>query len=194
MMRLLPVFHAALLALALVALPGALHQARAEIADHTALLDIQVRSTRSDMARDMARGGYELADGQWQSFRDWYAPTLPEVTALFMTQIAPRMGVIWGLSTGERGEKYRIDPALHLGFVAETELARNVTLSVGATAVLGGRFRESACVADYGAFGSSPVNCRLAAGVIPPEETLAYLVNRSGWEDSHVFFQLTWRF
>jgi len=46
---------------------------------------------------------------------------------------------------------------------------------------------EKTCSADYGQLGGiQTVNCRLAADVIPPEETLDYLVNLSGDTDAKI--------
>ncbi|ESW62417.1 MAG: hypothetical protein Q27BPR15_01045 [Rhodobacter sp. CACIA14H1] len=180
---------AAVLLLAVLPVP-----AGAELADHTHLLDIHAGSPRSDILRDLRAGGYELAGGGAVRFRDWYRPRLPDLTVLFLTQTSDRFGVIWGLSSGERGVKYRIDPALHLGLVWQAELFPGATLSLRAQAVLGGRLRERSCTADYGIFGVAEVNCRLAAAPMPPEETLGYLLDVRAERESTVSVLFEYRF
>ena len=82
----------------------------------------------------------------------------------------------WGLSTGERGQKYRIEPGLKIGFLVQTEISRNSTISLSATTILAGMLTEETCIADYGAIGGvQTVNCRLAASTLPPAETLQHL-------------------
>ena len=52
------------------------------------------------------------------------------------------------------------------------------TLSLTVSGIFGGRLTESPCEADYGDIGGiQTVNCRLAASVLAPEETLKYLMN-----------------
>lgn len=163
-------------------------------AQNTHLLDIFQGSARSDLVRSVSQGGYELAGGEPVSFDTWYSAALPDLTVLLFTEVSDHFGVSWGFSTGERGRKYRIDPALHLGFTWQAALAKNITLSTSLMTVVGGDLREKTCRADYGAFGVSEVNCRLAASVLPPEETLDYLLDRPGWEDSRVSVRLEIRF
>lgn len=161
----------------------------------TYLLDVYAGSQRSAAARELSRGGYELSGGGYVDFRDWYSPGFPDVTLLFLRQVTTDFGIIWGLSTGESGEKYRIDPALHLGFVYQYVPFENAVISVKATWPLFGKMRERTCEADYGDIGGvQTVNCRLAADPMPPEETLGYLVNLDGETDARISVGFTYSF
>lgn len=161
----------------------------------TFLLDVYMGSSRSSVASDLRRGGYELSGGGLIDFRDWYTPRVPDMTILFLKQLSRDFGIIWGLSTGESGEKYRIDPALHLGFVYQYVPFKNAVFSVKVTYPFFGRMTEKTCTADYGALGGiQTVNCRLAADIIPPEETLDYLVNLSGETDARINISFTMLF
>jgi hypothetical protein len=151
----------------------------------TFLLDVYAGSNRSSVARDLRRGGYELSGGEFIDFRDWYTPRVPDMTILFLKQLRPDFGIIWGVSTGEKGEKYRIEPALQLGFVYQYIPFENAVFSARVTYPFFGKMTENTCTADYGALGGiQTVNCRLAAEIIPPEETLDYLVNLRGETDA----------
>lgn len=160
----------------------------------THLLDLQAGSGRSDLVRDIRRGGYELAGGGAVAFRDWYTPDLPDLTLVLLTQLTDGFALTWGVSTGEAGRKYRIAPALHIGFVAQTELWANATLTLSAQTLIGGGLRERSCLADYGPFGMAEVNCRLAATPLPPDETLRYLMDVPGRDDSRISLRFDYRF
>ena len=86
-------------------------------------------------------------------------------------------GVLWGVSTGERGPKYRIAPSLLLGAVWVQPISSRERWVFRYSQRWGGRLTEHACQADYGAIGGGvqEVNCRLAASELAPEDTLAYL-------------------
>jgi hypothetical protein len=168
--------------------------AGAEMADHSYLLDLYAGSSRSDLVRDLRSGGYDLAGGETVDFADWYSGRLPDLTLLFLTPLNDNLGLAWGLSTGESGRKYRIQPAFHLGLTWQAEVFRNATLSASVHTVLGGRLREKSCVADYGSFGISEVNCRLAASQLPPEETLGYLLDVSARHESRISLRFEYRF
>ena len=161
----------------------------------TFLLDAYTGSHRSDVARDLSNGGYELSGGTYVDFRDWYTPRIPDITILLLTQLSPQFGVIWGLSTGETAEKYDIAPAFQLGFAYLYTPFENATLSIRATYPFFGRMTEKTCTADYGDLGGiQTVNCRLAADIIPPEETLDYLVNLTAETDARISVGFTIRF
>jgi hypothetical protein len=50
-----------------------------------------------------------------------------------------------------------------------------------------GAMTEGTCTADYVELGGiQTVNCRLAADIIPPEETLDHLVNIGGDTDAKI--------
>jgi hypothetical protein len=153
-----------------------------EFLEDTFLLDVRLGSARSQIARDLSDGGYELADGTPVSFSDWYDASFPELNVLFLTELTPSLGLAWGLSTGERGEKYKIDPGFWVGFIQNFELTKNSRLTISALTLLGGNFRERSCIGNYGDIGGiQSVNCRLAASLLPPTETLDFLVREPGF-------------
>lgn len=161
----------------------------------TFLLDAYMGSHRSSVANDLSKGGYELSGGEFIDFRDWYTPRFPDTTILFLKQVSPDFGLIWGVSTGEEGEKYRIEPALQVGFVYQYAPFENAVFSIKATYPLFGKMTEKTCTADYGDLGGiQTVNCRLAADIIPPEETLDYLVNLRGETDARISVSFTFLF
>nr|WP_111298430.1 hypothetical protein [Paracoccus saliphilus] len=155
---------------------------------NTDLLEVSLGSARSDQASDLRRGGYELADGSPISFDDWYRPRVKELNVLFLSEVAPNFGLIWGLSSGERGDKYRINPGLRVGFIVQRAVGDSATVSLQVATMLGGRLQEKPCQADFGpiAGGEVAVNCRLAATTLPPEETLNYLVRMSGADEARI--------
>ena len=163
-------------------------------ARETHLLDIYHGSARSDQVDTLSSGSYELSGGEVIRFNDWYSSPIPDLTVLMLTEVTGNFGIIWGLSTGESGEKYQIDPAVHLGFTWRIPLSDRATLSTSLTTVLGGRLRESSCSADYGSFGTAEVNCRLAATLLSPEETLDYLLDEPGWKESRLTIRFELRF
>ena len=163
--------------------------------EDTFFLDAYTGSERSRAAEGLRRGGYELSGGERVDFRDWYTPAFSDTTLLLLTQVTPDFGIIWGASTGESAEKYRIDPAVHLGFVFRYVPFDNAEIAMKATYPFFGRLRERSCEADYPNLGGVyTVNCRLAAGVLPPEETLQYLVDMRGEADAKVSISFTLRF
>lgn len=182
------------LAAALWLLPAGPGSGRAEIIDRTHLLELDDSSAHGSTIRHIRRGTYELSDGLPLTMREWYSPEVPELTLRMLTEVAEGFGITWGLSTGEEGPKYRIDPALHLGFILQEEVWRNATLTLTASTLLGGDLSERPCEADYGEFGSMKVNCRLAATTLAPEETLDYLLESSGRKASWVSLQFEYRF
>jgi hypothetical protein len=143
----------------------------------TSLVDIHQGSPLSDRARALAQGGYELQNGSWVSFDQWYRPNWVDMHVDLLTQITDDTGILWGFGTGEQGEKYRIEPSFKLGFLTQTHPSANSILSLSLTSTIGGGLAEKPCQADYGDFGTYAVNCRLAAGELAPEQTLKYLVN-----------------
>ena len=163
--------------------------------EDTFLLDAYVGSYRSSIANDLRKGGYELSGGEFVDFREWYTPKVPDTTVLFLKQVSPDFGIIWGVSTGEKGEKYRIDPAFQLGFVYQYVPFENAVLSIKATYPVFGNMTEKKCTADYGDLGGiQTVNCRLAADIIPPEETLDYLVKLRGETDARISVSFSFLF
>jgi hypothetical protein len=173
-------------------LPSSL--ASAQVPQQTNFLNINIGSSRANIARALANGGYELEDGTPISFEPWYSPRYPELNITFLTQMSPSLGLIWGVSLGEGGEKYQIDPGVWLGLVYRAQLGRRSSLTFTATTLVGGNFRESACIAYYRIGGIQPVNCRLAATVLPPAETLQFLVNERGFIESRASIRYDIRF
>ncbi len=143
----------------------------------TSLIDIHQGSPLSDRARGLGNGGYELQSGSWVSFSQWYHTNWVDMHVDLITQITENTGILWGFGTGERGDKYSVEPSLKLGFLTQIHPNPNSTLSLSVTSTIGGSLNEKPCVADYGDLGTYSVNCRLAAGEMAPEETLKYLVN-----------------
>ncbi len=143
----------------------------------TQILNFTDDIPKSETARDFQGLGYELAGGDFQSFEDWYARDHFSLYVEAITPLDPNFALHWGVSTGEAGEKYEIDPALKLGFRYVWALENNAELLFFAHHMFGGDFREKACVADYGEIGGvQNVNCRLAASELASEDTLEYLV------------------
>ncbi|WP_202358200.1 hypothetical protein [Mesorhizobium sp. 113-3-3] len=171
-------------ALLLCALIGAFPAAAQEMT--TSLVDIHQGSPLSDRARSLGNGGYELQNGTFVSFNQWYRARWVDMHVDLLTQITEDTGILWGFGTGEEGEKYRIEPSLKLGFVTQMHPNPNSTLSLSLTTTIGGKLTEKACEADYGDFGTYSVNCRLAASQLAPEETLKYLVNAKP-ESQHIW-------
>ena len=163
--------------------------------EETSILNLSVGSSRSALAQGLSLGGYELADGTPVRFADWYTPAVPDLNLLFLTRINRNFGITWGLATGERGETYSIQPGLWLGFVYRVELSRHSSLTFSALTLLGGDFSERPCVADYGPIGGiQSVNCRLAASTLPPADTLRFLVNARGFNETRLSIRYEIRF
>ncbi len=161
----------------------------------TQLLDVRLGSARSEAVAGVRHGGYELADGTRITFEGWYSRRWPDLDIRFLTPLAPDLAMTWGLSTGERGAKYRIDPALRVGLVYRRRLDAARTLSVSMTTVLGGDLRERPCTADFGAIGGvQRVNCRLAASTLRPADTLRFLMRKRGHRESRLSISYVLRF
>ncbi len=135
------------------------------------------------------------SQGHWVSFRPWYDNKgLRNTSLAWMTQVSPSFGVIWGLGTGERAAKYVITPSLKVGAVYQTQLSKNSLFSVKGTTILGGYLREKTCIGNYDLEGEQEVNCRLAASVLPPAETLKYLYRERPYNHSQLQLQFSLQF
>ena len=152
----------------------------------TSLVDIHQGSPLSDRARSLGNGGYELQNGTFVSFNQWYRASWVDMHVDLLTQITEDTGILWGFGTGEQGEKYRIEPSFKLGFLTQIHPSANSILSLSFTTTFGGSLSEKSCEADYGDLGTYSVNCRLAASQMAPEETLKYLVNAKP-ESQHIW-------
>ena len=147
----------------------------------TSLIELKQGSELSDLIRVYGSGGYESANGNRIDFSYWYKPKNQWVDTKinFMTQLNKDFGILWGLSTGEQGEKYIISPSVKLGFIYKIPYETDGGIYLRLTNIFGGRLKEKSCVADYGQIGGvREVNCRLAAGVDVPEDTLRALINQ----------------
>ncbi len=134
---------------------------------------------------------FETAGGRNISFDKWYYTKWTDAHVDFITQLDNNLGITWGVSTGERGAKYRIDPSFKLGIMYTTEVQRNVNVSFKAHYRFGGRLTERPCVADYGDVGGvQQVNCRLAASYLSPQETLKYMLNEKPSDAIMISIQL----
>jgi hypothetical protein len=161
----------------------------------TSILDLQREAVASRDVQLARFGGYELAGGQFQSFSRWYAGRLTFTRADLITQLSPGIGLLWGLSSGERREKYILQPGLRAGLAAMARLGGHSTLSLTARTTFGGRLLEKPCSANYGAIGGVElVNCRLAASELSPESTLAQLWNFAPIDQTKVTLRLTTNF
>lgn len=144
--------------------------------DATYLLNVTQRTRLSDAAWRLGDGAYELVDGRRVVFAPWYEPKWIDVDFHLLTQLSENLGLLWGFSTGEWGEKYRIHPSYKIGFIVQHRLSPQAVISFSATRRFGGGLEERPCIADYGEIGGvQSVNCRLAAADIEPSETLQYL-------------------
>lgn len=161
----------------------------------THLIEAEQGSLLSARMAGLVGGGFETSGGTWVGFNQWYSSKWQDARLSWMTQLSPNLGLIWGMSTGERGGKYAIDPSVKLGFVVQTQMTRQTSLSLRATSIVGGRLRERACVANYGDIGGvQSVNCRMAASMLPPSQTLGYLFNEKPYNKETFFVQFTWNF
>lgn len=163
---------------AAVAAPGQVLSNGDGFLDSTYLIELQQGSDLSEKMGNLQGGSYETSDGRPVSFQRWYRTRWTDARITWMTQVTPNWGVIWGFSTGERGEKYEIQPSLKLGFAFQTSIDRTSSFSLKATTIIGGRLKEKPCSADYGEIGGvQTVNCRLAATEMEPSKTLDYLLD-----------------
>jgi hypothetical protein len=146
----------------------------------THLIGIQQGSALSREVSGFRGQSFELSNGEQVRFNRWYKTQWQDLQLTWLTEIHPQWGLIWGVSTGERGPKYRIDPSLQLGFLYQQPISKQSAWSIRATTRFSGRLKEKTCLADYGDIGGvQTVNCRLAASELPPEETLKYLLNEA---------------
>lgn len=161
----------------------------------THLIELQQGSRLSARARELGSGGFETASGNRVNFRPWYSSRWRNVSVAWLTQLSPGFGIIHGFSTGERGEKYEIAPALKLGLMLQHQSGKNAFITFRATTTLGGELSEKSCTADYGEIGGvQAVNCRLAATPLPPATTLDYLVREAPPDRLQAALTFHWQF
>ncbi len=155
--------------------------------EKTILLEVTAGSSRSEIIRNFAVGGYELDEGEPVDFSDWYSPRFPDLNFIFLTELNPDTGLIWGFSLGERGQKYSIDPGIWLGFIHRAALGSGRSVSISVTTMIGGTLREKSCFGFYATVGEElEVNCRLAATDMPVAETLTFLAQEQGYRDTRL--------
>ena len=164
--------------------------------DATSLIEIKQGSELSyKMGLYQGSGGYDLSGGSPVNLKSWYTPTFVDTRVTYMTQLHPKVGLIWGFSTGENAQKYTIDPSMKLGLVFRHEFDKTSALSLRGAAILAGRLRESACTANYGDIGGvQQVNCRMAASTLAPSQTLQYLYNEKPYNFNTIWLQYTKKF
>lgn len=161
----------------------------------TYLLNVRQGSDLSRQVAQLRGQGYETAEGHQVSFERWFSTHWTDLRILWITQIDQHSGIIWGASTGERGEKYKIEPGVTLGFIHQIRLFSRASLTLHGATVIGGRLKEKTCEADYGEIGGrQTTNCRLAASTLQPEQTLRYLLNEKPRQDSLMSIRFNWQF
>jgi hypothetical protein len=161
--------------------------------DNTHILSVQQGSYLSDKMRGITTSGFELQNGNWQSFDKFYRVKWTDTSIKLLTQATPKLGIIWGLSTGEQSKRHQIDPSLTLGFHYLHPVSRQSYFTTNFQYKFGGHLRESACVADYGeVMGTHQVNCRLAHTMLSPQETLAYLMREKPMDQLNL--QIKWSY
>lgn len=161
----------------------------------THLIGVSQDSSLSNLAKTLGSGGFETSGGSKVNFAKWYSAAWVDTRLDFMTQVTPHWGVLWGLSTGEQGEKYTIEPSFKVGFLSVYPVSKSSKWSFSATTIIGGRFQERSCTADYGDIGGTQeVNCRMAATEMEPAQTLAYLTSRDPANKYYVSVQYTLSF
>ena len=166
----------------------------ADLLETATLYDVQLGSNRYGLARSYHSGGYERDNGEFQSFEEWYTPHFPELNFKFSSPLTDKMNLIWGISTGSSGEKFRLQPGLWVGFQYASEIRSDVFFILSAETLLGGRLTEKKCEALYKGLWTYNVNCRLAASKLRPEDTLQYLFHGDGWIERRAQVAIVWRF
>lgn len=149
------------------------------------LIDVHQGGGLSEYVRAVSMGGYDLSSTpgsgvEFKSLGPWYQTYWPDFSVEWLLQLDRDNGLLFGASTGERGEKYQLEPSVKLGFITQSHPRPNATLSLTLTTNLWGHLSENTCVGEYGLggeLGTYTVNCRLAAGELEPKETLRYLFN-----------------
>ena len=149
----------------------------------------------SSLADRFSRQTGGLSDGSRYSFSRYYTSDFKDLRFTMLSPINPNFGILWGFGTGEGGAKYHIEPSLKFGFLASEPVGDDGLLSLSVTTVLGGYFREGSCTANYGAIGGvQEVNCRMADSILPPSETLDYLVNQAPGDQLSISLRYRLRF
>jgi len=80
----------------------------------TYLIGIQQGSALSREVGGFRGQGYYSSNGKYIDFNKWYQTEWTDLQLTWLTEMHPQWGLIWGVSTGEKGSKYRISPSLQL--------------------------------------------------------------------------------
>ena len=161
-----------------------------DFVEKTFLVEITQGSELSNKMNFYTVGGFETANGNFVSYTPWYTNHWTDARITFMTQVTSSFGVIWGFSSGEQADKYKIYPNMKIGLAYFDQLSKDSTLSLKATTIIGGKLIEYPCLADYGDIGGvQQVNCRMAASQMPPSETLQYLFNDKPYNQTVVMLE-----
>jgi hypothetical protein len=148
----------------------------------------------SNVVQQLRGQGFENSDGRVTEFNKWYRTSWPDLKLTWMTQLTPQSGILWGFSTGERGPKYKIASSLQLGFLHNRTLSNQSQLTLRISQRFGGRLTEKSCQAFYAIDNQwQEVNCRLAAGELPPADTLQYLYRQKP-RDSRASISVAWQY
>jgi hypothetical protein len=144
----------------------------------TQLVALSFDGQNSGIVRQAAAQGFELSNGTPAQVAQWYTPYFPNLTAVFATDIRQGLALIWGASLGERGAKYSLGPSGVVGIALQQPMGPRSGVRLQLYGQFGGALNESHCLGDYGELGGMQhVNCRMAASILPPAQTLAYLWN-----------------
>jgi hypothetical protein len=161
-----------------------------DVFEATHLLSINQGTSNSSYIRSLGRGGFELSHGEPVALSGWYRSNWTDSSIEFLTQANDHFGILWGFTTGETAEKYRINPSIKLGFVYKNTVSQHSVIEARFSTILGGYLKEKSCTADYGDIGGvQQVNCRMAATNLPPEQTLKYLMNERPVDFVSIFVQ-----
>src|SRR5450830_1187298 len=95
----------------------------------TYLFHIRQGSDLSNKVSAIRRQGFESAHGEHVSLHRFYSTRWTDFKVLWATYVKQSSLFIWGASSGESGEKYRIQPALTLGFVHQHKIENKATLT-----------------------------------------------------------------
>ena len=147
--------------------------------EDTRLLNVNIGSSFEALVRQTSQRSLELESGKTQNFKDWYSSKWKDFSITLENPISQNSWIYWGFSTGETAEKYIISPSIILGLEQNWEINDRSFFTVTIKGKLGGNLREKTCIASYSLIdGPTAVNCRLAASILAPSETLKYL-----WDD-----------
>lgn len=166
-----------------------------DFVDNTFLIDLKQGSHLSETAYNLGSTSYESAYGTTISMKKWYSTKMKDIHITFLTKVNQQFGIVWGFSTGEKAEKYTIEPSYKLGAVFIQPVTKTSNITIRGAYTFRGNLKEKTCTADYGDIGGvQEVNCRLAATEMQPSETLKYLVDERPRDYKQITVQYSWNF